>query len=236
MPFLRDNVFPFIARRLSARYEGRPYREFYAELMRRKAAVDPRWAVGGLWEEIGRLQFDYLVAHGLLPTHRLLDIGCGSLRGGLHFIRYLEPGHYVGLDISQPILDAGRRFVDEAGLAARSPTLLVVRDFRFGELDSLRFDFLLAQSVFTHMPASEIDECLAHVGRVMQDDASFFATFLESNSGEPSQSWNRTYFNYPYATFVDLAAAHSLEVTRMEDWKHPRRQKLLRFTRAAAAG
>ena len=34
--------------------------------------------VGGMWDEIGRLQFEFLRARGLKPNHRLLDIGCGS--------------------------------------------------------------------------------------------------------------------------------------------------------------
>ncbi|HEY7982454.1 MAG TPA: hypothetical protein VID19_13355, partial [Candidatus Eremiobacteraceae bacterium] len=33
--------------------------------------------VGGIWEEIGKLQFDFLVAHGLRPEHHLVDVGCG---------------------------------------------------------------------------------------------------------------------------------------------------------------
>jgi hypothetical protein len=64
----------------------------------------PLWhrkAVGGLWDEIGRLQFDYFVSQGLVPHHRLLDLGCGSLRGGVHFIAYLDPDRYSGVDRSR---------------------------------------------------------------------------------------------------------------------------------------
>jgi hypothetical protein len=39
--------------------------------------------VGGLWEELGRLQFEFLVGAGLRPEMRLLDIGCGCPRGGV---------------------------------------------------------------------------------------------------------------------------------------------------------
>ena len=49
-----------------------------------------REAVGGLWDEMGRLQFDFLVAQGLQPHHKMLDIGCGSMRGGRHFVNHLE--------------------------------------------------------------------------------------------------------------------------------------------------
>ena len=80
----------------------------------RKAIADAvkagrhRESVGGLWDQIGQLQFDFLVANGLRPEHKLLDIGCGSLRGGVKFVRYLQSGHYFGTDLNGSLL--GRHF------------------------------------------------------------------------------------------------------------------------------
>ena len=59
-----------------------------------------RAAVGGRWEEIGRLQFDFLVRQGLMPEHFFLDVGCGSWRGGVHFVDYLLSHRYFGVDVS----------------------------------------------------------------------------------------------------------------------------------------
>ena len=67
-----------------------------------------REAVGGLWEEMGRLQFDFVANQGLKPDHKLLDIGCGSMRGGVHFVSYLENSNYYGVDCNKALLDAGR--------------------------------------------------------------------------------------------------------------------------------
>ena len=39
-----------------------------------------RESVGGMWDEIGCLQFEFLKKQGLLPEHKFLDVGCGSLR------------------------------------------------------------------------------------------------------------------------------------------------------------
>ena len=41
-----------------------------------------RGVVGGMWDEIGKLQFEFMVKQGLKSEHKFLDIGCGSLRGG----------------------------------------------------------------------------------------------------------------------------------------------------------
>ena len=35
---------------------------------------------------------------GLQPSDKFVDVGCGALRGGRHFIEYLENGNYYGLD------------------------------------------------------------------------------------------------------------------------------------------
>jgi hypothetical protein len=66
-----------------------------------------RDVIGGLWDQLGQLQFDYMIREGLKPHHKLLDIGCGSLRGGIHFIRYLDAGNYIGTDPNMSLLDAG---------------------------------------------------------------------------------------------------------------------------------
>ncbi|RLI53090.1 MAG: hypothetical protein DRO93_14110 [Candidatus Thorarchaeota archaeon] len=94
--------------------------------------INPYWyriAVGGMWEEIGKLQFDYLVKEGLEREDYFLDVGCGSLRGGIHFIRYLKPGHYFGIDINQRLLDAGKGELKRNNLIHKNPTLVQTGGF-----------------------------------------------------------------------------------------------------------
>jgi len=43
-------------------------------------------------------QFNLLTMLGLRENHFLLDVGCGSLRGGRLFIPYLLPHHYFGIE------------------------------------------------------------------------------------------------------------------------------------------
>ncbi len=77
------------------------------------------------------------------------------------------PGNYYGLDISPEILLAAQDTVAEYGLQAKLPHLTLVRDLRFAFLPDGQFDVIHAHSVFSHSPIEVIDECLAHVGRVM---------------------------------------------------------------------
>ena len=69
-----------------------------------------REEVGGLWDKIGKLQFNFLKKMGLKPEYYFLDVACGSLRGGIHFIDYLESGHYFGIDKDKELLEAGKNF------------------------------------------------------------------------------------------------------------------------------
>src|SRR5690606_28186794 len=124
-----------------------------------------REVIGGLWDEMGRLQFEFMLAHGLQARHRLLDLGCGSLRGGVHFVRYLDPGHYHGLDNNQSLLDAGYDIeLAAAGLQDRLPrgNLACSIDFEV-PVDDGYFDFGIAQSLFTHMSFNSIRRCLETV-------------------------------------------------------------------------
>src|ERR1700680_1744351 len=71
------------------------------------AAMGHRAYVGGRWEELGRLQFEFMVSRGLRPEHVLLDIACGALRGGVHFIGYLDSGNYLGLEKEKTLIRRG---------------------------------------------------------------------------------------------------------------------------------
>jgi SAM-dependent methyltransferase len=204
--------------------------------------VDPDWhrkAVGGLWDAVGELQFDLLVREGLEPHHRLLDIGCGSLRGGVHFIRYLDAGNYTGIDKSTDRLAAGRDVeLPAAGLEAKRSVLEVVDDFDFTRLGTT-FDYAIAQSLFTHLPLELIRTCLLNVDGVLAPGASLYATFLELESDDQNRSIDRSerlYAKDPnfWFAFDELEAAcegTALEPRYAGDWGHPRDQKLAVFTR-----
>ena len=149
--------------------------------------VDPDWhrkAIGLPWAELGQLQFDFLVGRGLKPEHYLLDVGCGPLRAGVHFIRYLEAGHYYGIDLHAELLAAGRDVeLPRHGLVDKRPVLTVMADFDFRKLDR-QFDFALAQSVFTHLPLNDIIRCLMRMEEALAPGGQFYATIYENAKGK----------------------------------------------------
>jgi len=204
-----------------------------------------RWyriKVGGLWKEIGDLQFNFLVKKGLLPEHYFLDIGCGSLRGGVHFIRYLENKHYFGIDKNLELLVGGSVELRENNLESNQPTLKQINDFDFESLEQ-KFDFALAQSVFTHIPLNDIIRCVMNIEKILVSGGKFYATFFENTSGKfnlksinHSVGGRTTYFDknpfhYSFETFEWICNDIDLKVNYIGDWNHPRDQKMIVFTK-----
>ncbi|WP_030383086.1 MULTISPECIES: class I SAM-dependent methyltransferase [unclassified Streptomyces] len=209
--------------------------DYYRAVMRSDTQVSPDAAVGSptreRWLALGAMQFDYLVGHGLRPEHRMLEIGCGNLRAGWRFIRHLEPGHYYGLDISPDILAAAQGTVVEMGLQQRLPTLTPVRDLTLAFLPDAHFDVVHAHSVFSHSPLPVIEECLAHVGRVLRPGGWFDFTF-DRTEGEEHHVLHEDFY-YRTETLVALAATYGLEARFMDDWERlPHGQSKIRVTHA----
>lgn len=203
----------------------RSYIEAYAAHTDQRVLDDPHEAVGGMWEAIGALQFNFLLAKGLLPTHSMLDLGCGTLRGGRHFIRYLDAGNYTGYDISPVALTYATSLAHDEGISDRKPRLRfnADRDLRFAPFTGETFDFILAQSVFTHLPNNEIVECFQHVGAIMGPSSLFFFTWSDAPDfcRTPPKD-----FRQPFAFFMEVATANDFRMERCHGFHHPRGQSM----------
>jgi len=198
--------------------------------------------VGGLWEDIGNLYINFLKSQGLKPDHKVLDIGCGSLRGGVKLIPYLESGNYYGIDKNQSLLNAGwNKELKLLSLHYRQPRkqLVHLKDFEFQQINT-HFDFAIALSLFTHLPLNRIRKCLNNLSCVMQPGAVFFATFFESCKQEQSLIHKpggiTTYtdhdpFHYSYDDFQYLIKDLPWKVLYIGECNHPRAQKMLAFIR-----
>jgi cyclopropane fatty-acyl-phospholipid synthase-like methyltransferase len=205
------------------------------------AAKEHREFVGGLWDEIGALQLEFMKSRGLSPSDNLLDVGCGALRGGVHFVRYLDPGRYHGIDVNASLIEAGRQELAEAQLQSRNPQLLVSDSFAVDRF-ATRFGYALAVSVFTHLNMNLIARCLASVRAVLEPGGRFYGSYFEAPAsvhGQPLRhaSGIVTYYaNDPYHYSVEemraLAQLAGLVVERIGNWGHPRGQTMLAFSRA----
>jgi len=205
------------------------------------AAEAHRRFVGGSWQAIGGLQLRFLREQGLRRSDRLLDVGCGALRAGVRFVRYLDAGNYFGLDVNADLLRAGLDIeLPAAGLADKLPSTNLRCEDRFdASRFGVTFDMAIAQSVFTHLPLNHIRLCLVRLASVMAPGGAFFATFFRCPAGhpidEPLQHAKATThtekdpFHYRVDDFAWAISELPWRIDDIGDWGHPFGQEMLRF-------
>lgn len=147
------------------------------------------------YDRIGAIQFTTVLRMGLREHHKLLDVGCGSLRGGRLAIMFLRPGNYFGMEPTAWALDDGKAaHLGEELIGMKLPTFSNDANYTLTEFGTV-FDFILVHSVFTHAPAVQIRRCMEQARKVMHENSVFLATYLESTKDHDGDDWV-----YPWVT------------------------------------
>lgn len=161
-----------------------------------------------LWQMKRAFQIDFLRGQGLRTSHRVLDIGCGSLRGGAALIAYLEPGGYSGVDVRESVLAEARQELRREKLLDKRPELVLAT--AMAALNLKRdFDVLWAFSVLFHLADPILDACFVMAARHLKPEGIFFANVIAGNG--PPGEWQ----GFPVAartleTYQALALSHGL--------------------------
>ena len=166
------------------------------------------------------MQFSLMTLLGLRQEHTLLDIGCGSLRAGKLFLMYLLPERYFGIEPEQWLVEEGlEREVGRELVDRKRPRFLYDRNFSctaFG----VHFDYIIAQSIFSHASLAQIRRCLSEVRASMKPGSLFAASFVEGDDDYAGEDW--VYpgtIRYRAATIERLAREAGLACRRL-DWFH----------------
>ncbi len=193
--------------------------------------VGHRNYVGGLWNEIGKLQFDFLVTNGLKPSDIFMDIACGSLRAGVHLIPYLQAGNYLGIDKEQTLIDFGlTNELDNKWLPHKKPEFVISNNFEFNKFSKVP-NFAIAQSLFTHLPPSLINSCFKKLSLHFNTDGIFFATYFlsEEKYKNPKKAHDHGIFKYTIEEIKHFGISNGWEVEFIGDWNHPRNQQIVKY-------
>lgn len=137
---------------------------------RRHELVGP----ASLWKMKRDFQMTFLKNAGLLPEHYLIDIGCGTLRGGVPLIDYLEKAHYFGIESRSDALDEARKELLESGLDWKNPTLYLSKDIAKLEINN-KFDYAWSFSVLIHMSDRILNDCFYFASRHLLDEGVMYA-------------------------------------------------------------
>ena len=135
------------------------------------------------YDVMGATQFALLYSLGIRQQHRLLDIGCGSLRAGRLFITYLEPGNYTGIEPNTWLIDdAIKQQVGQDLVSIKSPTFIDTDSFDVAGLG--RFDFVVAQSIASHAGPELVLKLLDAVKAALLPTGLAAVTFVHADPSD----------------------------------------------------
>lgn len=190
--------------------------------------ADVHEKIGGIPDVMGPWQLELMKKCGLEPDDTLLDLGCGTLRGGLHLIRYLDEGKYTGVDPLPELLADGQRLIEQANLEDRRAVLLELSAIDTIEHGVARF--VLTQSVLNHLGEEQIEATVSLVARVMSRDGVWVSTgqISDAQTGvdvgrpHPSRPNERLHSVMGMEWFQKVLARNGMRMKVLRDHPHPR--------------
>lgn len=127
----------------------------------------------------GSNQFCLLTQLGMREYKYILDIGCGSLNLGRLLIPFLLPHRYFAVEPNKWLVEEGiKHHLGNDIMKLKNPRFLYVDNFAFDNFDQ-KFDFLIANSIFSHAFPKQIEQCLMKAKKVMHNDSIFVASFMK---------------------------------------------------------
>jgi SAM-dependent methyltransferase len=101
------------------------------------------------YDRLGAMQFSLLTLLGMREHHRVLDVGCGSLRVGRLLIPFLQEERYYGIDPNRWLIEDAMKYeIAGEAIQNKKPTFLFDGSLTLSHF-MVRFDYLLAISICT---------------------------------------------------------------------------------------
>lgn len=193
-------------------------------------------AVGGLWDTVGPLQYNYLLKEELKPEHKLLDVCCGSFRVGRFLINYLEKNNYFGFDANSQLIDAGIKNVlsqldnlnEKIDFSTQIKTLRI--DDNLIDYANIydKMDYIWIHAVADHIQPEIFLKHLCEMSKIMHNSTKMYVTiFLDEDDVEViSRGWGTTFKNKEYwhhtINSIEKNIGNVLELKEVDkNYNHP---------------
>ena len=202
--------FPYF----KSKVNNQTYKRFYATMMDNLIEKN-KSAYGSISSKSYHL--DYLIKKGITSNSYLLDFGCGALSSGINFIKFLDTSHYFGIDISDKAIELGQSRILDENLPSKKPNLLSF-DEDIPTFD-IKFDYIFANSVFTHMPMNDIQDSILHLCKYLNSGSCFYSTLAASSSKSKMVGF-RDWFHNPY-DIIEFCTSNNLHCFVDPEWDNP---------------
>lgn len=173
------------------------------------------------YDLVAAMTFGLVTTLGLRQQHKLVDIGCGSLRVGRLLIPYLNAGNYIGIEPNEWLVKEGiSREVGRDLIRIKKP------QFYFSDspkvlINHSGIDFAVAQSIFSHCGLDLIRGWLAGVAGALAPTGALIATFLPDQVDSSEKGWRYPEcVRYTPQTLQTIASELGLKFEIL-DWRHP---------------
>jgi len=176
------------------------------------------------YDLVSAMVFNLMTSCGLRQHHKVLDVGCGSLRVGRLLIPYLNARNYYAIEPNKWLIEDGvQHELGRDQINIKEP-LLVIGD-EIDEIDEIdRIDYTIAQSIFSHCGIELIDHWIESIVNKMSDNGVLLATFLVDEVDYDGNGWvYPDCVSYRTSSIEAIARKRGLNF-QMLDWAHPRQQ------------
>lgn len=137
------------------------------------------------FDAVGRHQLITLLRQGLMPSHKVLDVGCGCLRAGFWLLHFLDEGCYFGIEPNEAMLQLGKAEVaGDKLINDKAPHFSNRDDFDFSCFGET-FDFILARSIWTHAAPWQIGLMLEQFSSHSVPSGVLLASYLPATKDQP---------------------------------------------------
>lgn len=245
----------YVSSRRHARWQrahpGASFGEYYAAAHKRKLARGwPHATLGHLgWDHAemptqwdkdnfaarGDNDWTHIRAMGVMPTDRVVDYGCGSLRVGQHAMRFLDPGCYWGLDVTDDFFGPAKSLLDPGVVAEKAPKVDVINPENLAEVRRWKPNVIFSNAVIQHVPPTELRAYFQSLTSLIASGAMALVIFVSGPDGERYQGMNWRYSPDALSTLIgDVDDDIEISVEELDD-DHAaltgRDKKLLRLRR-----
>lgn len=161
------------------------------------------------WWTAGAATFaHYMKLFPISQSSKVIDYGCGSLRVGAHFIRFLDPGRYFGLELAKGLYEMGEEVIGPELIAEKKPRLGLIETPAVEEAIAFGADFIYSTAVAFHVHPEEMPLYCANLIKLAAKPGA--TLFFDAKISETPLRYRERSWSWPMEMYLKALAPLTL--------------------------